>query len=181
MDTKERIERLNKAVPGAVLESRPFSAKGDPSLWVEGSKLRKVCEALVADTAFGVDWLENLTVFQLDQTLILTLFFNHRRDVKSLIVRISLEIVHPDEWVEAPSVSESFPEGGAFEEELSELFGIRFVGGPSGQTRSRLSVLPESWQGFPLRKNYVYPADYLGIPHMRPVGRTVPDEYEVNQ
>ena len=175
MEAGELIEQLGKAVPGSVLEIRPFGARGEPSVWIESAKIQAVGQHLKG-LQEPLDWLEDLTVFQLEQTLIISYFLRSSGSNHKLVLRISQVIVGADAWVAAPSVVDVWPEARAFEPDLSELFGIRF-----GETESGLRILPEDWDGFPLRKNYIFPAEHRGVPHMRPVGRTVPDEFEVTQ
>lgn len=52
-----------------------------------------------------------------------------------------------------PTVSDVFPAANWKEREASELFGITFQGHPD----PRKLLLPEDWEGYPLRKDYVYP------------------------
>jgi NADH-quinone oxidoreductase subunit C len=47
------------------------------------------------------------------------------------------------------------------ERELAEMFGVQIVGHPD----LRHLLLPEDWQGHPLRKDYVYPLDH---PYLAP-------------
>jgi NADH-quinone oxidoreductase subunit C len=175
VETGELIEQLGRAVPGSVLEVRPFGAQGEPSVWIESSKLLAAGRYL-KDRTPPLEWLEDLTVFQLDQTLILSYFLRSFVSEERLVLRVSLVIPGADAWVAAPSVVDVWPEARAFEADLGELFGIKF-----GEKGTGFRLLPEDWDGFPLRKNYIFPADHRGVPHMRPVGRTVPDEYEVTQ
>ncbi len=175
METGELIEQLGEAVPGSVLEVRPFGTRAESSVWIESSKL--VAAGLALKThARALGWLEDLTVFQLEQTLVLTYFLRSFVSEQRLLLRVSLAIPSADAWVEAPSVAEVWPEARAFESDLSELYGIQF-----GQHTPSFRILPEDWEGFPLRKNYIFPTEHRGVPHMRPVGRTVPDEFEVTQ
>lgn len=175
METGELIEQLGKAVPGSVLEVRPFGAQAEPSVWIESAKLGAVGEYLRGRET-PLDWLEDLTVFQLDQSLILSYFLRSLTSPEHLVLRVSLVVPGADAWVGAPSVVDVWPEARAFEGDLGELFGIQF-----GEKKPEFRLLPDDWEGFPLRKNYIFPADHRGVPHMRPVGRTVPDEFEVTQ
>lgn len=45
------------------------------------------------------------------------------------------------------------------ERETAEMFGLTFVGHPD----PRHLLLPEDWQGYPLRKDYEYPLDHPWI------------------
>jgi NADH:ubiquinone oxidoreductase subunit C len=63
--------------------------------------------------------------------------------------------------------------------EASDLFGIRFVGNPVPGSSSGRFILPRGWVGYPLRKSYVFPTEFLNIPHTRPTGHTEPDDYGV--
>lgn len=47
------------------------------------------------------------------------------------------------------------------EREMAEMFGVQFEGHPD----PRHLLLPEDWQGYPLRKDYVYPLDH---PYLAP-------------
>lgn len=63
------------------------------------------------------------------------------------------------DWVEFESVSSVWKTATWHERETAELYGIRFVGHPD----PRNLLLPATWKGFPLRKNYVEQETYHGI------------------
>jgi NADH-quinone oxidoreductase subunit C len=60
-----------------------------------------------------------------------------------------------------PSLAELYPGARWPERETAEMFGIRFDGHPD----PRPLLLPEGWQGHPLRKDYEYPLEH---PYLRP-------------
>lgn len=64
---------------------------------------------------------------------------------------------------EVPSLVDIFPSANLFERETFDMFGIIFRGHPN---LKRL-LLPEDWEGYPLRKDYKYPQEYHGIIHDR--------------
>jgi NADH-quinone oxidoreductase subunit C len=59
-----------------------------------------------------------------------------------------------------PSVAGVWPTANWHEREAYDLFGIVYDGHPD----MRRILLPEDWAGHPLRKDYVFPKTYNGIP-----------------
>jgi NADH-quinone oxidoreductase subunit C len=59
-----------------------------------------------------------------------------------------------------PSVASVWPTANWHEREAYDLLGILYDGHPD----LRRILLPEDWQGHPLRKDYVWPKEYNGIP-----------------
>jgi NADH-quinone oxidoreductase subunit C len=68
------------------------------------------------------------------------------------------------------SVAEIWRAAEWHERECYDLFGVRFSGHPDSVTgkdgveHPRRILLPDDWEGFPLRKDYAYPREYRGIP-----------------
>lgn len=65
---------------------------------------------------------------------------------------------------EAPTVEHLWPVANWFEREAYDLTGIVY----RGHSDLRRILLPEDWQGFPLRKDYVEQPSYHGIGTTRP-------------
>ena len=79
---------------------------------------------------------------------------------RKLTVRTSVAKDSP----EVDSIERLYRGAGWFERETYDLLGIRFRG---HSNLSRL-LLPEDWEGHPLRKDYVFPQAYQGIELNRP-------------
>ena len=82
----------------------------------------------------------------------------HRR------VRVRVQVPEDDPVV--PSLYPLYPGTEAFEREVLDMFGIRFDGHPD---LTRI-LMPEDWDGHPLRKDYAVgriPVEFKGAPSAR--------------
>ena len=74
-----------------------------------------------------------------------------------LIIKVNLS---DKEKPAIPSVTELWASANWYERELWDLQGIEFTGHPN----LKRILNPDSWEGFPLRKNYIPPLDALNGP-----------------
>jgi NADH-quinone oxidoreductase subunit C len=72
---------------------------------------------------------------------------------------IGVKIFLPREAPSLPTVDDVWPGANFHEREAFDLFGIVF----EGSKDLRRILLPEDWEGHPLRKDYKYPDFYHGI------------------
>ena len=88
----------------------------------------------------AVDWFPSSPRFQLSYHIL-----SHR-----LLERIRLRVLLEETDPAVESITAIWPAANYFEREVFDLFGIRFDGHPN----LRRIMMPEDWQGHPLRKDY---------------------------
>ncbi|WMJ75554.1 NADH-quinone oxidoreductase subunit C [Cytophagaceae bacterium ABcell3] len=135
-----------------------------PQLVIPASKLLEVCQVLHAHENTYFDFLSCIT--GLDNgpekgtmEVIYHLYsvpFNHHMVLKVILQRNNTEEV-PIPAV--PSLCNIWKTANWHERETWDLLGIRFEGHPD----HRRILLPDDWQGFPLRKDYKLQDYYQGI------------------
>ena len=141
------VRRLREWDPQAVAEARAF--RGELTLVVPREHLRRAAEFLHADPELRFAYLSDITAvdrfpveprFELNYHLVSL----RRREWLRLKVRVS----GSDPVVE--TLIPVWPGANWHEREVFDLFGVRFEGHPD----LRRILLPEDWEGFPLRKDY---------------------------
>jgi NADH-quinone oxidoreductase subunit C len=141
------VQRLREFAPAAILRTQEF--RGELTLSLAAADLRRICEFLrdAPDLSFrflsdltAVDHYPNAPRFE----VVYHLFSieNSRR----LRLKVPLDGAEP----KVDSLVPVWPAAHAFEREVFDLFGIRFEGHPD----LRRILLPEDWEGHPLRKDY---------------------------
>ena len=73
--------------------------------------------------------------------------------------KLEVRISSPKSDPVIPSVEQIWRVADWFEREVFDMFGIKF----EGHRDLRRILLPEDWEGFPLRKDYQFPETYHGI------------------
>ena len=150
------LDRLRDRLPVQVLLAWNVNAiqqakfdREELTLWVPREMIRDVC-AFLRDNAelqfnyltdvTAVDWFPAEPRFE----VVYHLLSIPRKDRVRLKVRLAAD----DPNLE--SVVPVFPSANYFEREVFDLFGIRF----SGHPYLRRIMMPEDWEGHPLRKDY---------------------------
>lgn len=123
--------------------------RDEMTIYVDRANLREACALLRddADCAFNflsdvtcVDWFPAEPRFEVIYHLLSI--------AKKERVRLKVRLDSASPAVE--SVTSVWPAANFFEREVFDLFGIRFTGHPY----LRRLLMPENWEGHPLRKDY---------------------------
>jgi len=149
MTAADIIAALAPAVPGAAFEPLA-SADSDvtPVILVPTEHLIATCQALQGP---GLEYVAFSDVTAVDFhpardprfDVVYHLVSPHRRARVRLKVRVNAD-------VEVPSLTPVFPGAGWPEREVYDLFGIVF----DGHQDLRRLMMPDDWEGHPLRKDY---------------------------
>lgn len=95
--------------------------------------------AVLADLT-ALDWFPSEPRFEVVYSLL-----SHERRER---IRVKVKVHGADPYIE--SVTSLWAGASPFEREVFDLFGIRFQGHPD----LRRILLPDDWEGYPLRKDY---------------------------
>ncbi|MFA7331206.1 MAG: NADH-quinone oxidoreductase subunit C [Candidatus Delongbacteria bacterium] len=160
MEFAELLGHIRAALPEAVLEEHPEAFS--PWILVARAQLPALALLLRDDPALDFAQLMCLSGTHLpagagegDRLASIFHLFSPRHRHK-LGVKVVLDSVDPA----CPSVAGVWPTADWHEREAYDLLGIVYEGHPD----LRRILCPDDWEGHPLRKDYVTPATYNGMP-----------------
>jgi NADH-quinone oxidoreductase subunit C len=148
MDSTTLIASLQQAVPGAEFEGVP-TVDLQSTLYVPRDTIVPVLRVLRDNPAFRFDFLVDLTAVDFWPReprfeVVYLLSSTTARQRARVKVRLRGEDAH------LPTVTGVWPAANWLEREVWDLFGIVFDGHPD----PRRLLMPEDWEGYPLRKDY---------------------------
>ena len=141
------VARLLTWNPDAVEGAKFFC--DEMTIYIERSSIREACALLRDDAECAFNFLSDVTCVDLYPSeprfeVVYHLLSLTKKERVRLKVRLSANSLMVD------TVTEVWPAANFFEREVYDLFGVRFTGHPY----LRRLLMPEDWEGHPLRKDY---------------------------
>jgi NADH-quinone oxidoreductase subunit C len=151
------VERL-RAELGQEAIHQAHDRDRHPRVHTDAEHWRALAEKLYRDPELAFDWLCCLTAVDYPTQEQLCAVY----DLRSMSHghRFAVKVGVPREQPVIPSVGDLWSAALWHEREAYDLMGITFTDHPD----LRRILLPEDWPGHPLRKDYVFPRAYHGIP-----------------
>jgi len=161
MTEKEIFERLLEKFKDAIGEFNEEVIQ--PFATIKAAEVEKVCTYLRDNEAFEFDWLSNLSAVHYphseeeqaeqkeDELEVVYHLYSFKHNHK-MILKTRVPVSNP----KIPSVAMLWRTADWHEREAYDLLGVEFTDHPD----LRRILLPEDWEGFPLRKDYVTPQTY---------------------
>jgi NADH-quinone oxidoreductase subunit C len=155
--TPQAIAQILTGTFGAKITAA-FPEDRHPRVHIDAQNWREIAEFLLREPALKFDWLQCLSgvdyVADGKMCVVYDLWsFGHDHS-------FAVKVYTPRENPSAPSVRDFWPAADWHEREAFDMFGIDFPGHPD----LRRILCADDWEGFPLRKDYVFPREYHGIP-----------------
>jgi NADH-quinone oxidoreductase subunit C len=123
--------------------------RGELSIYIRRDAIREACAILRDDSGLQFNFLADLTCVDWYPSdprfeVVYQLFSIPKKS------RVRLKVKLGGDDPSLPSITSVWPAANYFEREVFDLFGIRFEGHPY----LRRIMMPENWEGHPLRKDY---------------------------
>jgi NADH-quinone oxidoreductase subunit C len=166
------ITALQEAIPGAQLETAP-SVDLQTTVYVSRDDVPAVLGALRRREQLAFTFLAELTAADFwpreprFEVIYLLVSIAHRQRL-----RVKVRLHGNDAHI--ATVSDLWPAANWLEREVWDLFGIAFDGHPD----PRRLLMPEDWDGYPLRKDY--PVQIVKTPHAAEPLQVTEAEFRAN-
>jgi NADH-quinone oxidoreductase subunit C len=147
LETNLALMRLREFAPESVEDAREF--RSEVTIYIRPDRLITVCELLRDDPGLTFKYLSDLTAVDLYPNEPRFEVVYHLLPLQTT-ARLRLKVRTSGENPRVASLVPVYPSANAFEREVFDLFGIQFAGHPY----LRRILLPEDWEGHPLRKDY---------------------------
>ncbi len=148
-------EELQQRLP-ELLQNITFVDGGEwLNIEIGASDWKKFAAALKNTASFEFDYLFCLTCVDWKTHLTMVYHLTSTRHRHTIVVKIKLDRTKP----EVETVCDLWRTAEFHEREVFELFGVNFLNHPD----LRNLILPDEWEGFPLRKDYEDPVNMIKL------------------
>ena len=147
LESNLALKKLRESDPDAVEEARIF--RDEVTIYIQAAHLLRACEFLRDEPGLKFSFLADVTALDLYPQEPRFEVVYHLLSIETA-QRLRLKVRVPGENPRCITTVPVWPAANAFEREVFDLFGIIFEGHPY----LRRIVLPEEWEGYPLRKDY---------------------------
>jgi NADH-quinone oxidoreductase subunit C len=155
MDIKEIYNVLKSVFEDGIGE--PVTDKPvDPFMIIDAGKINAVCLFLRDEERLQFDYLSCLSGVDNDKDNLAVVYHLYSFTLNHKLV---LKVIVPKSEAKVPTVSDLWAAADWHEREAYDLIGVVFEGHPD----LRRILLPEDWEGHPLRKDYKVPEFYNGM------------------
>jgi NADH-quinone oxidoreductase subunit C len=159
MQPGEIFARLENQFPG---KASGFKADvPEPYLFVTAEAITDVCRFLRDDADLKFEVLSDQTAvdWPKEEKIQLVYHLYSYSGRHQIVLKVDLSRDNP----KIATVENIWKVANWFEREIFDLFGVIF----EGHSDLRRILLPEDWEGFPLRKDYIEQEEYDGISTQR--------------
>jgi NADH-quinone oxidoreductase subunit C len=147
MTALDPIEALQTAFGDAVQDALLF--REEITITVAGEKIVEICRYCRDTKGLEYNFLSDVTgIDYYPQSPRFAVAYHLYSMVHNRALR--LKVCLDDEEPTVPSVTDVYPAANWFEREIYDLVGVTFTGHPD----LRRILMPEDWEGHPLRKDY---------------------------
>nr|BAL57990.1 NADH dehydrogenase I subunit C [uncultured prokaryote] len=154
MEFPRMVEIIKERIPDAIVEANDKAL--DPFIKIRPECLKGVARLLKEHEEISMDML--LSISGVDYSDHITVVY-HLFSLKyrhGIVIKLDLPRDNP----KVDTVEDIWKAANWHEREAYDLFGVIFNGHPD----LRRILLPDDWEGHPLRKDYKYPSNYHGLP-----------------
>jgi len=155
MTTQEIFEKVKSKFKEAIIEAKSEGVV-DPYIKIAPSCWKELSVFLRDEPDLRFDYLMCLSGVDYGKGTLGVVYNIYSMALKH---KINIKIEVPKDNPEVPSVADIWHTANWHEREAYDLIGIKFIGHPD----LRRILLPDDWEGHPLRKDFKVPEVYNGM------------------
>lgn len=155
MNANEIHDKIKSQFPEGIVEFKP-DAVTEPFILIRPDLIREIATFIFEDPELKFDYLICLSGVDFNDGNLGVVYHLSSMQKRH---RIVLKVKVPKDKPEVPSVESVWKTANWHEREAFDLFGIVFLDHPD----LRRILLPDDWEGFPLRKDYKVQEYYQGM------------------